>query len=170
MIYVHSIDYSLTNGLGGPAISIYYSGCDVPVKCEGCHNKELWTKQNERIEYKALYKQVLWYNEFNPKSKLTVAFLGGDPLAEYNRRSFMEVTRKLKRDFSDIEIILYSWRLTDDIDKEWVKNVDYGVLGKFEKEKFRENFLPGSSNQVLYDFKNNKELPAIYLKELKAAI
>ena len=35
------IDYSLKNGLGHPAISLYLTGFDNPVKCYGCHNYDL---------------------------------------------------------------------------------------------------------------------------------
>lgn len=161
---MYSIDFSLTNGLGKPSISVYYSGCDIPVKCKGCHNEELWLNKKSLLGYEELLKKVNWYKNFNYKKELIVTFLGGDPLAPYNRNSVMEVSRKLKEDFPEIQLILYSWRNPDEIDKEWVKHFDYGVLGKFDIDNYNENYLPGSSNQIIYDFKTENVLKSIKLK------
>lgn len=158
-----NIDFSLNNGLGKPAISVYYSGCDIPVKCNECHNPELWNKTNSKVEYKELHRLIKGYSEHRYSDNLTIAFLGGDPLAVYNRDSVMETSRKLKEDFPDAELILYSWRLPEQIEENWVKDFDFGVLGQFDIDKFRKDYLPASTNQIIYNFKTKETMAPIRL-------
>lgn len=160
---MYYIDFSLTNGLGKPAISIYYSGCDIPRKCNDCHNAELWKKQANNLTYDEVYKKVKWYQDFQKSDKLRVSFLGGEPLASYNVDSVMNISKKLKEDFSDIELIVYSWRKPVQIKDEWVENFDYGVLGQFDIGEYQENLLPASSNQIIYDFKTGEVLDPVKL-------
>lgn len=162
---MYYIDFSLTNGLGKPAISIYYSGCDIPKKCKDCHNPELWSKQDSKLTYEELYNKVKWYNNFHNKEELRVSFVGGEPLANFNVQSVMDTSRKLKNDFPNIELILYSWRKPDEIKSEWIEYFDYGVLGQFDNGKFQENYLPASSNQIIYDFKTGEVLDPVKLKK-----
>lgn len=161
---MYSVDLSLTNGLGKPSVSIYYSGCDIPVKCKECHNFELWAKQDTKIKYEELLRIIKEFNTFNYSNELIVSFLGGEPLAEYNRNSVIEVSKKLKEDFPEVKIIIYSWRLPEDIKDEWVENIDLGVLGQFDIGELRADYLPASSNQIIYDFNSKEVLPAIKLK------
>ena len=162
---MYSIDFSLTNGLGKPAISIYYSGCDIPVKCKECHNPELWKKEYPQVGYKELHRLVNGYNEFNDHNELLVSFMGGDPLAEYNRKSTIEISRKLKEDFPGIQLIIYSWRRPDEIAYEWIEHFDFGVLGQFDIGEFKKGYLPSSSNQIIYDFKTKEILEPIKLNQ-----
>lgn len=161
---MYSVDLSLTNGLGKPAVSIYYSGCDIPVKCKGCHNYELWAKQDTKIEYEELYRIIDEFNTFHYSDELIVSFLGGEPFAEYNRNSLMKTAKKVKEDFPGVKTVVYSWRTVDKIDPEWVKNIDLGVLGQFDEGELVEDYLPASTNQIIYDFNEEVELPAIKLK------
>jgi len=162
---VYNIDFSLTNGLGKPAISIYYSGCDIPVKCKDCHNPELWNKSNVNINYKELHRLVSEYKNFNKSAELIVSFMGGDPLAEYNRESTMEVSRRLKEDFPEVVLIVYSWRTPKEIEKEWIEHFDFGVLGQFDIGVLNKGYLPASSNQIIYNFKTNTTLESIKLNQ-----
>lgn len=162
---MYSIDLSLTNGLGKPAISIYYSGCDIPVKCKECHNPELWNKQKSRIGYPELLRVISSYNSFNFSKQLRIAFLGGEPFSKDNRESVISTAKQLKDDFKDCQIIVYSWRKPDEIEKAWVENIDIGVLGQFDIGEFKEGYLPASSNQVIYDFNSQRELESIKLGE-----
>ena len=158
-----NIDFSLSNGLGKPAISVYYSGCDIPVKCKECHNPELWKKTSPQVEYKELHRLIKGYNEYGYSDELTIAFLGGDPLAPYNRASVMETASKLKEDFPSAELIIYSWRLPDQIEEEWIKDFNFGVLGQFDIGEYKKNYLPASTNQIIYNFKTKETLAPIKL-------
>lgn len=161
---MYAIDFSLTNGLGKPAISVYYSGCDIPVKCKECHNSELWQKQKTKVSDEEFFRLVNNYKNFNHSKELIITFLGGDPLAPYNRDSVIEVSRKLKELYPEVKIVVYSWRTPDEIEESWTEFFDYGVLGKFDIGIYVENRLPASTNQFIYDFKTKQKLPPIKLK------
>lgn len=160
---MYSVDFSLTNGLGKPSVSIYYSGCDIPVKCKECHNPELWRNSPSQLNYEELHRLIKSYADFGYSDELIISFLGGDPLAPFNRDSVMEVSKKIKQDFPEAKLIIYSWRLPQEIEDEWIENFDFGVLGKFDIGEYREGYLPASTNQIIYDFKNKEIIKPIKL-------
>lgn len=158
-------DYSLNNGLGHPAISLYLTGCDKPTKCIGCHNKELQEESKDYCDTEELKFKI---NEkilkgFNFSKKMYVVFLGGEPLTEYNRNITYDISKYVKEKYPQVTTVVYSWRT-----KELLKNIrnylsymDYGVLGEFKDELYVEGTLPSSSNQYIYDFKEEKVLKPI---------
>lgn len=166
---MYTIDYSLNNGIGDGhptgALSIYYSGCDIPVKCRDCHNPELWASQDPRITYNEVKERLEQLIRLGVDKNPQVAFLGGDPMAPYNRDSVIDVARKLKTDFPDVKLILYSWRTVEELLPEWTVSFDYGVLGQFDIGEFKEGWMPASSNQYIWNFNARKKMPAIKLKK-----
>lgn len=160
---MYSIDFSLINGLGKPSVSIYFSGCDIPVKCRECHNPELWRQQDSQVGYEELKRLVKSSQSFS--KELIVSFLGGDPLASYNREEVQEISSQLKRDFPEVKLVIYSWRLPNQIEDEWVSDFDYGVLGQFDIGEFKEGYLPASTNQIVYDFKTREMLSPIKISK-----
>jgi len=165
------IDYSLKNGLGKPSISIYLTGCDNPIKCEDCHNYELQKELNYEYNINDLKqdinRNINFYLQFH--DKLYISILGGEPLAKYNRKTTLEISKYIKEKHEDSTIILYSWRTIEQILKEhlqkYIKYIDYGVLGVYDKNLHIENVIPSSTNQYIYDFKNNTILKPIRLKK-----
>ncbi len=165
------IDYSLKNGLGKPAISLYLTGCDNPIKCENCHNWEL--QEQSKYDYdinkvkteidKEIYNYLQFYNN------LYIAILGGEPLAEYNKDITFQISKYIKKKYINSIIVLYSWRTIEQINndnlKSYVNYIDYGVLGVYNKNLHIENTLPASANQYIYDFVNNEKLTPVKLKE-----
>ena len=156
--------------MGHPAISIYLTGCDNPIKCEDCHNWELQEKSQydydiNKIKHK-VDKEIYNYLQFH--SKLYIVILGGEPLAEYNRDIVLELSSYIKEKYKNVTIVLYSWRTIEQINKEnlrsYIKYVDYGVLGSYNKGLYVSNTLPSSVNQYIYDFKNNNKLKPVKLK------
>lgn len=160
---MYNIDFSLINGLGKPSISIYFSGCDIPVKCKECHNPELWKHQDNQVDYDELYRLVKSSKSF--AKELIISFLGGDPLAPYNRELTQEISCRLKQDFPGVILVMYSWRLPNQMEDEWIKYFDYGVLGQFDIGEFKEGFLPASTNQIIYDFKTGTTLDSIKINK-----
>lgn len=164
------IDYSLKNGLGKPSVSIYLHGCDNPIKCKDCHNLELQNTPIEEINIEELKKQIdiAIKNYLQFHNKLYISILGGEPLAQYNRNIILEISKYIKEKYNDSIIVMYSWRTIDQINKEnvnqYLKYVDYGVLGVYDSNLHIENTLPSSTNQYIYDFKQNEILQPIRLK------
>lgn len=174
MMYI--IDYSTKNGLGHPAVSIFLSGCDRPVKCEDCHNPELWEPSQESAD--SLFLDLKQACDISQKlsNKVRVAILGGEPLAEYNLRLTLEIAMWVKNNYFHSEVIVYSWRTIEQIydlityNPAYAHNIiydyfDYGVLGPYDKNFHENHMLPASSNQYIFDFKRQEKLPPIKLKE-----
>lgn len=164
------IDYSLKNGLGHPAISLYLTGCDNPVKCNGCHNYEL-QKQSYKNYSIDIIKQEIdanIYNYLQFHDKLFIAILGGEPLAEYNKKISLQISKHIKKQHRSSTIVVYSWRTYEQIQEDnlepYIKYIDYGVLGVYDDTLYVENTLPASSNQYIYDFKHHKTLEPVILK------
>lgn len=162
------IDFSLKNGLGKPSVSLYLTGCDKPKKCVGCHNYELQgingTDFNIDIIYEELRKEVKKSKEiFNLEY---VSYLGGEPLASYNKEITRNISKKIKEEFK-VKNILYSWRTIEKIkeDKleEYIKYMDYGILGEYKEELRDTTKLPSSKNQYIYNFNTNKKEKDIIL-------
>jgi len=161
------IDYSLKNGLGHPSPSLYLTGCDKPVKCEGCHNWELQEKSEDsyniakiKDELQELIEKSLGFSSGDNYFSI----LGGEPLTSYNVGITKEISEWVSENYPDITIVLYSWRRKDQIDSDIVCNIDIGILGSFENDKKKEDQIPGSTNQVIYDFNSGRELKPIKLK------
>lgn len=165
-------DFSLKNGLGKPAISLYLSGCDKFPRCENCHNPELQEYVESDLDRseiignikKDLDKRVQRVKDFY--EEVILCFLGGEPLASYNRRITYEISKYSKK--KEVINVLYSWREIEDISKEdimhYVDYMDYGVLGSFDKESKVNNQLPASSNQYIWNFNKNKKVEPVKLK------
>lgn len=164
MVKRYAIDYNLKNGLGHPAISLYLTGCDKPVKCKGCHNWEMQERSGQGYNIEDIKSELdNLINNFSYFHKeLYISIVGGEPLAEYNLPITIEVAKYIK-DKHNSKIVLYSWRDLDQIG-EVSQYLDYAVLGGYDEAKHQDNVLPSSSNQVIWDFKNNKELEHIKLK------
>jgi len=165
------IDFSLKNGLGHPAVSIYLTGCDNPIKCENCHNWELQEQSKYNYNISAIKNEIDLEikNYLQFYDKLYVAILGGEPLAEYNKNIMFELSKHIKQKYNNAIVVLYSWRTIEQINNEnlkpYIQYIDYGVLGIYNKNLYISNILPASTNQYIYDFKNNKKLKSVKLKK-----
>lgn len=165
------IDFSLKNGLGHPAVSIYLTGCDNPIKCENCHNWELQEQSKYNYNISAIKNEIDLEikNYLQFYDKLYVAILGGEPLTKYNKNITFELSKHIKYKYNNAIVVLYSWRTIEQINNEnlksYVQYIDYGILGVYDKNLHILNTLPSSTNQYIYDFKNNKKLKSIKLKE-----
>ena len=155
------------DGLWHPSISIYYSGCDKPIKCENCHNPEL---QQKEIGFKTNDKQlisdieeklIMWLSTYEI---ISICYLGGEPLSSWNRNSILNVSRYFKNKYKNhICNVLYTWRYIDDLYtlKKHIAYMDYGVLGDFQECYKDLNYIPSSTNQYIYDFNNQTKINAI---------
>ena len=161
----YRIDYSLSNGLGKPGLSLFFKGCDKPNKCINCHNPELQNIDKNKIDVEKLKREIIRYidDSINYSDKYYVSFLGGDPLTKHNREYLLKISKFIKEKYKNIETVVYTWRSLDKINNKHIKYIDYGVLGEFKKELHQKNMLPGSKNQVIYDFNDKEELDHIKL-------
>jgi anaerobic ribonucleoside-triphosphate reductase activating protein len=132
------------------SLSIYFAGCDAHPKCIGCHNPELHNPLNGfELTPQELCSIVV--SKLEMLKFKTVAFVGGEPLAPYNRDGVRHVAKFLKAKFPDIVKILYSWRTPEDIANEelleYVSDIDEFVLGRYDESQ-RTGTFPASANQL----------------------
>lgn len=154
-----------SDGLWNVGVSIFFSGCDKPIKCKGCHNYEI---QKQKVGFKTTTSNLLkdvdcivkdWFDIYD---EISICYLGGEPTASWNRNSVLEISKFFKNKYgSDICNILYSWRYKEDIESKYIKYMDFGVLGEFQEDNLAINEIPASKNQYIYDFKNNKKINPI---------
>jgi anaerobic ribonucleoside-triphosphate reductase activating protein len=156
-----------SDGLFYPSLSLYYSGCDKEVKCPECHNPELHGFENgfqtntESLISELESNLTFWLSLYK---RISISYLGGEPLAKWNRDSVLEVSKYFKEKYRDkICNVFYSWRYLEDLYplKQYIEYMDFGVLGDFQIENRNIDYIPSSSNQYIYDFNNKTKINPI---------
>jgi anaerobic ribonucleoside-triphosphate reductase activating protein len=160
IVYVNRIFFSTNDHPKLLSLSIYFQGCDKVPKCAFCHNKDTWEPfkgfKYEISELNEIIKDKVSY-ALETYEKIAVSFLGGEPLAPYNREAVLEISKELKEEFGDkIVNILFSWRTLEDIKNQnlekYIEYIDEFVLGPYEHElrnvdKNGNVLFPASKNQ-----------------------
>ena len=172
MKYAQVVPFEVCNGKG-VGISLFVQGCDL--RCSGCFNPEAWgfdggKEWNENVKQKFFDLLSRYYIK-------RVTFLGGEPLAQKNTDEILSLVKKVKREFPDKSVWLYSgytWNqimnpvATDNFDqdrdtwlkqrKEIVEQCDVFVDGRYVDE-LRDITLPfrGSTNQRVIDVQRTLE-------------
>lgn len=155
------------DGLWYPSISIYYSGCDKVIKCKSCHNPELQQRErgfktsDEQLIKDIEDKLIMWLSTYKI---ISICYLGGEPLASWNRDSILNVSKYFKEKYKNqIVNIFYTWRYIENLCtlKKYIKYMDYGVLGDYQEEYKDLNYIPSSINQYIYDFNKQIKIKAL---------
>lgn len=128
-----------------------FNGC--PHHCVGCHNPETWNPSGgELVNIDNTIEQILEYINANGIQR-NLSILGGEPLWEDNAKFTAHLAAAAKKKYPTIKIFCWTGYLLEDIDEEYLKDIDVLIDGHFELDK-RDVSLPlrGSSNQrVLYN-------------------
>lgn len=150
---------NMLNGEGLRCV-LFVSGCSH--KCEGCHNPETWnTESGIPFDKKAL-KEI--YEELGHDYIDGLTLSGGDPLHEKNVNDIYDLVSKIKDDFGDKTIWIYTGYSYDSLKKDdsptglirkkILDKCDVLVDGKFEKQLFSEEYpYAGSTNQRIIKLK-----------------
>lgn len=139
------------NGVG-ICVSLWMQGC--PHRCFGCHNPETWSQNcGKEIEWKELKKEIFSAITANGIQR-NFSILGGEPLVPYNREYTFEILKEVKQKFPSIKTCVWTGyeqeELSELFKKKAFKNIDYLIIGRYEK-KLRDVTLKwrGSSNQKI---------------------
>lgn len=92
-----AIDSIETFGLvDGPGIRtvVFFSGCTL--RCQYCHNPEMWVKGKENYTSDELVQKILRNKPYFKRNHGGVTFSGGEPLLQID--FLLEVCRKLKKE------------------------------------------------------------------------
>lgn len=156
MIYNQIRPLDVTNA-PGLSVSIFLSGC--PLRCEGCHNQELWNLKNGKkftSETEQLILRLLGREYIR-----SLVCLGGEPLLDRNLSDLAELTGSIP---ADKDVWLYTGYTLEELKERCLaegcshsdlfmilNNINYIVDGRFEQDK-RDITLAfrGSSNQRIW--------------------
>lgn len=135
----------------GIAVALYFQGC--PHHCKGCHNPETWDfNGGMEIDREELIKTVMdSLTENGIKRNLSI--LGGEPLAPQNIDNVIYILSKIREQFKDIKILLWTGYSFKDIKKDKQQKKILKLVNKIIDGKYIETLrdttlkLRGSSNQ-----------------------
>ena len=149
-------DNDIANGIG-ITLSVWTQGC--PHRCKGCFNKETWTfNEGNEFTNDDLNYIISNIDSFNVKRNLSI--LGGEPLCPENVEGVINLCREFKKVYPDKLIYLWTGYTIEEFNqkqKQILEYVDFIIDGKFEEAKKNLNLkLRGSSNQRIFDIKNNE--------------
>ena len=140
----------------GVRVSLYVSGC--PHKCKGCFNPETWSYDAGKPFTEKEIQKIM--ASLEPGYISGLSLLGGEPLAEQNRKEVALLVRKVKELFPNKTIWCWTGFLYKDLlaEKAKDKNLSYlldtlNVLvdGPFiESQKDLSLRYCGSKNQKVY--------------------
>ena len=138
----------------GLCVSLFVSGC--PHHCKGCFNPESWD-YNAGTEFseKAVQEILMAIEDHGIKRNFSI--LGGEPLAPSNRRKVGYIVTKVREQYPDITIFLWTGYKYEDLLAEdnylvnyILKKIDVLIDGPFiEEEKDLTLDLRGSRNQKI---------------------
>jgi anaerobic ribonucleoside-triphosphate reductase activating protein len=148
------------NAFGLPSIDIYFRGCDKKDKtgafCKGCHNQDLWEESPKRINIDTVFNYIDKYlmNTMKFFEDFAITFMGGEPLAEYNRDAFLKLSERYK----EVKQVLYTWREVSMIDEKYLKHINIVKTGEFDIDQVDSTYFLGSKNQYLFDVQENMKI------------
>lgn len=159
----YSIDkFEVCNGTG-VGVSLFVQGC--PFHCKNCFNQETWDFNGGKEWTIEVQKE--FFELINRPYITRVSILGGEPLAYQNLPDVYDVVKRIKDEFSNKKIWLWTGNTLSIKDFDSSVNVgwdngllknhilclcDYVIDGRFVDE-LKDLTLPfrGSSNQRIID-------------------
>ena len=165
MRYADFYDCDLCNGTY-VGISLFVQGC--PLHCKNCFNPSTWSfsggkEWTERVEDRFM---TLLYRPYIKR----VSFLGGEPMADGNYETVLNICKNIKNIFNeDKKIWIYSgfdWEyLIDNKEiRKGLQYVDVLIDGRFiDEQKDLSLKFKGSSNQRIIDVQKSLKTNSVVL-------
>lgn len=155
MRYAGLIENDIVDSDDGICVSLWMQGC--PHHCKGCHNPETWDfNGGTEIDREKLLKNVISSLTQNG-IKRNFSVLGGEPLAPENLGDAAYIISKVRENFPDIKIYLWTGYVIEELSKKNIfikqilKNIDVLIDGPFILEKKDLTLkLRGSTNQRIF--------------------
>ena len=147
----------------GPGIrtTVFAQGC--PHRCEGCHNPQTWDPESGIVFDKEAEKELF---EILGRDYISgITFSGGDPLFEGNRMGIERLARKVKLEYPDKNIWLYTGYRWEEISAlPMMQFIDVLVDGRFMEDlKDTKLHWKGSFNQRIIDVQKSLKNSSLYL-------
>jgi anaerobic ribonucleoside-triphosphate reductase activating protein len=155
MRYAGLIENDIVDSDDGICVSLWMQGC--PHHCKGCHNPETWDFNGGiEIDREKLVENVISSLTQNGV-KRNFSILGGEPLAPENLGDAAYIISKVRENFPDIKIYLWTGYVIEELNKKNIfikqilKNIDVLIDGPFILEKKDLTLkLRGSTNQRIF--------------------
>lgn len=150
LLYVADIvKNTIVDGVGFRT-SLYLSGCDL--RCEGCHNKELWDiNSGYAMKIDEVFEKIIG-------TFTNITFIGGEPMMQAEPLAVL--AEKIKTNTCK-DIWIYSGHTYEEILKnkkyfKLLKFCDVLVDGRYDEKFFQNNLrFRGSTNQRIIDIKKS---------------
>ena len=163
----HNITHDDMNNGDGLRVVLWVAGCNH--HCKDCQNPITWNP-DDGLPF--LVKDV-WeiFTELEKPYIAGITFSGGDPLHPANREDVLHLITKVKQNYPDKTVWVYTGYTWDEITQNeelfgMMKQVDVLVDGKFET-KLKQVTYPwaGSTNQKVIDVQTTLKEGRIVLHE-----
>ena len=145
----------------GLRVVLWVSGC--PHHCKGCHNPQTWDPESGIPFDEDAEKELFEILSRDYISGIT--FSGGDPLFEGNRAAIEHLARKVKHEFPDKNIWLYTGYRWEEISAlPMMQYIDVLVDGRFMEDlKDTKLHWKGSFTQRIIDVQKSLQNSSLYL-------
>ncbi len=145
----------------GLRVVLWVSGCGH--HCPGCQNPLTWDPDIGLEFDEAAYQEIAMQLQEDYVSGLTLS--GGDPLFPGNRDSVEDLIKRVKKEFPDKTVWMYTgydWDVVKGL--SLLSSIDILVDGRYMEEQ-RDTNLPwrGSKNQRVIDVKRSLESGEVVL-------
>lgn len=133
----------------GLRVVLWVAGCNH--QCEGCQNPVTWDLTGGLLFDEAAEQELF---EALAKPHISgITFSGGDPMHPFNRGEVFKIMRKVKENFPDKTIWVYTGFLWEEFAQNpKMKYIDVFVDGRFVKSLHDPKlYWVGSSNQRIID-------------------
>ncbi len=137
----------------GLRVVLWTAGCSH--SCKGCHNPVTWDAEGGIPFDEAAWQEIA--GELGKKYISGITFSGGDPLYLQNRKDTEALIRRVRAEFPDKTVWLYTGFTWEEIKElPFISLVDTLVDGRFVEE-LKDSTLKwrGSSNQRVIDVKKS---------------
>lgn len=160
MSNIYKIEMACLNDPNHLSIDVYFSGCDIEPKCKNCHNPLLWDKSvGKKFDNEELFLKIFILAEKTKKLNicsdyLSVCYLGGEPLAEYNRDTLKYVSGRVKETLK-IRQVIFTGRTLEEINLEdlssYISHCTFLKYGRYEENNKVFGEYLSSGNQRLIE-------------------
>lgn len=163
MNYHNITKCDMANGTGVRVV-VWVAGCIH--QCKNCHNPQTWD-ENGGIPFDESALEEI-YECLRDDDYEGITFSGGDPLHPNNRKTILELAKKIKEDFPTKTVWLYSgfqWDFIKTLDN--IEYVDIVIDGKYVEELSKPSpQWRGSTNQRIIDVKKSLSSNQVIEKEV----
>lgn len=99
----------------GMCVSLWFQGCDLCPKCPGCQNSSLWDpNEGKQVDNDLIVETILEALDKNDVHR-NLSILGGEPLAEFNKKDCNYILSAIRKARPSLYIILWTGYYYEDL-------------------------------------------------------